>query len=289
MRAFLQSPLTLAFAAASLVVSCRAAVFTPGEVEVVVAQDAPKTVAFAVEELTNFLAQAFGVPVPVVYAATPGKKGIYLGDSEASRKAGIDVSTMSRDAFAIVSEKDRVFIAGRDDPKEDTHKAIYSKHTGVWAQLHEHATLFGVYEFLECWAGVRMYFPGELGTIVPRKAQIIVPEGRIDLAPDFLERNYSAYSDGIWYEGEDRDMRLLPARKLNYTRNRMQTLYIPCCHGSRGFDVQRRFSKEHPDYMALFKKKGELVRDLDPPSGAALPQLCRIRRVLRRHPLVCAW
>ena len=275
MRAFLQSPLTLVSAAVSLVVSCRAAVFTPGEVEVVVAQDAPKTVAFAVEELTNFLAQAFGAPVPVVSAATPGKKGIYLGDSEASRKAGIDVSAMKRDAFAIVSEKDRVFIAGRDDPKEDTHKAIYSKHTGVWAQLHEHATLFGVYEFLERWAGVRMYFPGELGTIVPRKAQIVVPEGRVDLAPDFLERNYSAYSDGIWYEGENRDMRLLPARKLNYTRNRMQTLYIPCCHGSRGFDVQRRFSKEHPEYMALFKKKGELVRDLDPGETAHHPgQLC---------------
>ena len=171
---------------------------------------------------------------------------------------------MKRDAFAIVAEKNRVLIAGRDDPKEDTHKAIYSKHTGVWAQLHEHATLFGVYEFLERYAGVRMYFPGELGTIVPQTARIVVPEGRIDVAPAFLERNYSAYSDGTWYDGAERDMPLLPARKLNYTRNRMQTLYIPCCHGSNGFRIQERFSKEHPEYMALFKKGDLLVRDLDP-------------------------
>ena len=149
--------------------------FTPGETEVVVAADAPKTVMFAVEELTNFLAQALGAPVPVADSATPGKKAIFLGDSEEARKAGIDVSAMKRDAFAIVAEPNRVLIAGRDDPKEDTHKAVYSKHTGVWAQLHEHATLFGVYEFLERYVGVRMYFPGELGTIVPRTARIVVP------------------------------------------------------------------------------------------------------------------
>lgn len=249
--------------------------FGPDETEVVVAADAPKTVLFAAEEMTNFLSRVFDSPVPIVTSATPGRKGIYLGDSDLSRKAGIDVSAMKRDAFAIVCEKGRVFIAGRDDPNADTRRAIYSPHTGVWAQLHEHATLFGVYEFLERYAGVRMYFPGELGTLVPFKAAVIVPEGRLDVAPALLERNYSAYSDGIWYEGEDREKTLLAARKLNYTRNRMQTLYIPCCHGTRGFDVQRRFSKEHPEYMALFKKKGELVRDLDPDEKAHHPgQLC---------------
>ena len=267
--------LLTAIAIGAFAVSGFSAVLAPGETEVVVAEDAPKTVLFAVEELTNFLAQAFGAPVPVVSAATPGKKAIFLGDSEEARKAGIDVPAMKRDAFAIVAEPNRVLIAGRDDPKEDTHKAIYSKHTGVWAQLHEHATLFGVYEFLERYAGVRMYFPGELGTIVPRTARIVVPEGRIDVAPAFLERNYSAYSDGTWYEGAERDMPLLPARKLNYTRNRMQTLYIPCCHGSNGFRIQERFSKEHPEYMALFKKGDLLVRDLDPAETRHHPgQLC---------------
>ena len=267
--------LLTAIATGAFAVSGFSAVLAPGETEVVVVEDAPKTVLFAVEELTNFLAQAFGAPVPVVSAATPGKKAIFLGDSEEARKAGIDVGAMKRDAFAIVAEKNRVLIAGRDDPKEDTHKSIYSKHTGVWAQLHEHATLFGVYEFLERFAGVRMYFPGELGTIVPRSAQIIVPEGRIDVAPAFLERNYSAYNDGIWYEGDERDMQLLPARKLNYTRNRMQTTYIPCCHGSNGFRIQERFSKEHPEYMALFKKGDMLIRDLDPAETRHHPgQLC---------------
>ena len=99
----MQRPLTLALAAASLAVSCRAAVFTPGETEVVVAADAPKTVLFAVEELTNFLARALGAPVPVADFATPGKKAIFLGDSEEARKAGIDVSAMKRDARRLAT------------------------------------------------------------------------------------------------------------------------------------------------------------------------------------------
>ena len=33
--------------------------------------------------------------------------------------------------------------------------------------FHEHATLFGVYEFLERFADCRFYFPGELGPSGP--------------------------------------------------------------------------------------------------------------------------
>ncbi len=45
-----------------------AATLEPGKTEVIVAPDAPKTVLFAAEELTNFLAQALGAPVPVATA-----------------------------------------------------------------------------------------------------------------------------------------------------------------------------------------------------------------------------
>lgn len=36
----------------------------------------------------------------------------------------------------------------------------------------ERATLFGVYEFLMRYAGVRMYFQGEPGTIIPKTAAL---------------------------------------------------------------------------------------------------------------------
>ena len=170
MKVILRSALTGALlATVAVATSCcgNALILAPDNTEVVIAPDAPKTVLFAVEELTNLLSQAYGCAVPVVTSPTPGKKGIYLGDSQWTRAAGIDVAALKRDAFTIVADASSVYIAGRDDPKEDTHNSVYSPHTGVWSQYHEHATLFGVYEFLERYAGVRMYFPGELGTIVP--------------------------------------------------------------------------------------------------------------------------
>ena len=177
MKVIMRSALTGALlATVAVATSCcgKALILAPGNTEVVIAPDAPKTVLFAVEELTNLLSQAYGCAVPVVTSPTPGKKGIYLGDSQWTRAAGIDVAALKRDAFTIVADASSVYIAGRDDTKEDTHHSVYSPHTGVWAQYHEHATLFGVYEFLERYAGVRMYFPGELGTIVPRTAGISV-------------------------------------------------------------------------------------------------------------------
>ena len=273
--------LILTVLAVALVAGCgKSLILVPEKTEVVIAPDAPKTVLFAVEEMTNLLSQVLGRPLPVVTAPTPGRNGIYVGDSEWVRKAGIDVAALKRDAFAIVADAQNVYIAGRDDPQEDTHKAIYSKNTGIWAQLHEHATLFGVYEFLERHAGVRLYFPGELGTIAPRAACVKVPQGRVTVAPDFTVRNYSAFSDGEYFEGTNRSMRLLAERKLNYNRNRMQTLYVPCCHGSNGFRIQSRFAKEHPEYMLLFKKGGKLVRDTDPNEKSHHPgQLCHSSKV----------
>ena len=274
-------PPSLVVAAWLAATAASAATLEPGKTEVVVAPDAPKTVLFAAEELTNFLAQALGAPVPVATAPTgEGRTPVFLGSNEWTRATGIDTAPMPRDAFAIVSREGAVFVAGRDDPVADTRRAIESPKAGVWAQLHEHATLFGAYELLERFAGVRMYFPGELGTIVPRADRIEIPEGRIDVAPDFLVRNYSNYDDGLWFEGEDRALYKHPLKKLNYVRQRMQTQYVPCCHGTSYFGLQRRFAAEHPEYFALWEKNGALVRDVDPAERHHHPgQLCHSSRV----------
>lgn len=223
----------------------------PGETEILIAPDAAPSVRFAAEELRDFLSKAFGRAVPVVTEARASARHVILGDNEWSRAAGIDVASLPRDAYVILANGGHVYVAGRDDPKADTRQAIESPVSGVWAQYHEHATLFGVYGFLERHAGVRMYFPGELGTIVPRKSAVVVPNGCEVVAPDFSQRNCCAFTDGVWYEGANRADELLPARKLNYNRQRLQTFLVPCCHGEQGFNLLTRFGKTHPEYFAL--------------------------------------
>lgn len=251
-------------------------VLMTGQTEVVVAPDAPKTVLFAADEMTNVLSQVFGEAVPIVTAPSAGRHGIYLGDSVWTRAAGIDVSRFPRDGFSIIAKGRDVFIAGRDDTRVDFYFSINSPVAGAWDLLNEHATLFGVYEFLERYAHVRFYFPGELGTVVPAAKSVSVPEGVFTDRPDFTVRRYAWSSDGVYFEGENRERPILPGRKLNYVRNRMATEYIPCCHGLNGFRVQQRFAQEHPEYMALFNKHDKgLVRDTDPNERSHHPgQVC---------------
>ena len=87
----------------------------PGTTEVVVAPDAPSTVRFAADEMTNLLAKTFGRSVPLVTAPTAGRQGIYLGANDWTRRAGIDVAGLKRDGFTIVAKGGNVYIAGRDD------------------------------------------------------------------------------------------------------------------------------------------------------------------------------
>lgn len=243
-------------AVTGVALSAAAVVLPAGKTEVVVGPQACPSVRFAAEEMTNLLSQTFGSPVEIVSAPRSGFVPIFLGDSEASRAAGAVTNGLKRDAFVIKAGNGQLHIVGVDDPKTDTRRAVWSKWTGVWDQLHEHATLFGVYEFLDRYAGVRMYFPGELGTIVPRKDRVEVPDGTETVTPDFLERNVSWFADGEYFEGEDRKAHLKGERKLNYQRNRMQTVYIPCCHGENGFNLLARFAESHPEYFVL-KANGE--------------------------------
>ena len=226
-----------------------AATFESGRTEIVIAKDAPKTVAFAAKEMKHFLDGVLGADVPIVNAPTAGKSPIFLGANEWTKAAGIDVAGLKRDAFRIVVTEKGAFVAGRDDPKADPERALVKN---VWSQLYERATLFGAYEFLEHFAGVRMYFPGELGEVVPRKEALAVPAADLTVAPEMPTRRYSVCNEGVWFEGEKRDVKSTwRGRWLNYYRLRAETSHVPFCHGLNHRGYLARFADTHPEYFAM--------------------------------------
>ena len=194
--------LTVAVAAlACCVAPCRALELTAENGEIVVATNACKVVRFAARELNGILTRTFGAALPVAERPSPGKVSVILGETEWSRAAGIDPSRLGRDGFFIRAEKDRIYIVGKDDPKEDLdHLLLGDKHHFQWT---ERATLFGVYELLERFAGVRLYFPDELGEIVPKLSAVAVPEGEFSVVPDCLIRKISCgyFPDAVWIDG----------------------------------------------------------------------------------------
>ena len=246
-----------------------AATLRTGKTEIVVAKNAPRTVKFAAREMKHFLDGVLSCDVPVVNAPTGARTPIHLGSDKWTRAAGISVDGLARDAFRIVVTDKAVFIAGRDDPKANPDRALGST---VWLQLYERATLFGVYEFLERYAGVRMYFPGELGEIIPRADRIDVPAADFTVAPDIPGRHYSYFGEGVWFEGEKRDEKSTgPLRWLNSYRLRMKTCHVPFCHGLSHRGYLRRFGESHPEYFRLNK---DGTRDMNLALGDRSGKLC---------------
>ena len=129
--------------------------------------------------------------------------------------------------------------------------------------------MFGVYAFLEDFAGCRFFFPGEFGTVVPQSACISVPVGEKTTAPVFTVRDpYIRYAKAAW-PGEtpamtDAERKALRVREcsLDWLRLRLQTERIPCCHGQNGFAYTDRFRETHPEYLRL-KKDGTRATELE--------------------------
>ena len=192
--------------------------------EIVVPADAPYATRLAADELNFFLAGALGAPLPVVAKRTAGKTAIELG-------GGVRVPS-GRDAYAIAASSNVVCIAGHDDDVVDVGKTAALPDEAPWQPCFRRGTLFGVYAFLERFAGVRMYFPGELGTCVPRAARIVVPEGRVEESPAFSVRRYG-YADGPVAADVLAGMDETAFKRLNWYRLRMETHHLRCCHGAK--------------------------------------------------------
>ena len=216
-------------------------------VEIVVPEKSPKTVVFAAEELKKSLGESLGGKIPVVNKPDNNKISIILGDNTLSRKAGISIKDIPRDGYIIKSLGKDIYILGQDDPKRNPVKLL---RTGSWPNYYERGTLFGVYDFLERIVGVRFYFPGKIGTVVPKHKSLKV--GKLDILnfPDFTARKFSKYS-GRWYEGNNRDFKFVPGKNLNFMRLRMATSVIPNCHGLARMGYLDRFGKSNPEYFAL--------------------------------------
>jgi len=215
-----------------------AVVLRPENVEVVCARRACSSVRFAADEMTNFLSRTFERTVPLVSSPTDGRVSVIVGTNAWSQAAGVRPERLRRDGYVVRAESNRVYVAGCDDPAVDMRNLLAArKH---WAFFTgERATVFAVYDFLDRFAGVRFYFPGEIGTIVPTRCEIRVPAGETTREPASVVREF--HQD---------------VQPLAYLRLGGQSKYTPCAHGLVGLNLQARFGQSHPEWFAL-------MRDLD--------------------------
>ena len=204
---------------------------------IVLAPKSTPTARFAAAELARFLSRALGCTIPVVSAPKAQGVAIAVGDSPYAKALGINTASFDRDGFAVKSGKNMIVIAGRDSGSGDP--ALKRDN------YFEHATLFGAYDFLERFCGVRFYFPGKFGEVVPRAASISVNAMDIYDRPDHFQRRSHEFSNK-WFDTENAK----GGPVLQDYRRRAQTFYVPCCHSLENSGYYRRFAKTHPEYFA---------------------------------------
>ena len=209
--------------------------------EIVVDEKASPTAKFAAEELRKYLVQSTGADIAVVNSPGKEKTAIVVGNGPLTIAAGIDVKKLPRDGFIIKSTGNSIFIAGRDDKR---YSPVTKKQS--WANYYERSTLFAVYDFLERFIGATFLFPGKIGTVIPKHVRLRVPEMDIYERPDNIVRTVS-WTSGKWYDDKDVSFQ----KRLNHCRLRLQSTYIPNCHGLGRMAYIERFGEEHPEYFAL--------------------------------------
>ena len=200
----------------------------------------PAAAKEALKELLLRLEQITGRKVVPVAKASGKVPAFYLGTCPEAEKLGLNPEKLDRDGFYIKTDGNRIFITGCDG--------------GTGTKIQK-ATLFGVYDFLERFAGVRYYFPGEIGTIVPKKKDWTLPSIDITERPDMQKRRIYCYpcarppldSSKYFYPGLNRK-NLMPPAWRNSTRKT-----LGANHGINALELGRRFSKTHPEYFALTK------------------------------------
>jgi len=217
--------------------------------EIVVPADAAPSVKFAGKEAAALLGRSFGSELKVLEKPTGKCPAIILGSPECAAKLGIDVNKLDRDGFVIRTFPGGVLIVGRDDPGK-----------GEKEILADHATIFGTYDFLERFAGMRFYLPGDYGTVIPKMTEWSLPAIDIYERPDFYQRSYTDW------QGTKKKVNGSEWSKdsllLTRLRNRQQTRKIYQCHSMRELNYGTRFGKTHPEYFAL-QSNGKRVIDMN--------------------------
>lgn len=213
--------------------------------EIVAPPSAAPIAKFAAQELADFMGKITGSKLKVLPKPTGKCPAFIIGDPQAARAAGIDLKNLDRDGFFIKTFKGNIIIIGNDSR---SNQALRDSFT-------ERGTVNGVYDFLERFGGVRFYFPGDMGTIVPVKKNWALPAIDIADRPDSQFRQiYCIELKELNKNKNDflpDSMKKLPVFRMTNFYQRMSTLRIPNCHGLAKLGLVQRFRKSHPEYFAL--------------------------------------
>lgn len=247
---------------------------------VIVIPDSPSAVVeYAGKELQDHIEKASGVRLEIVTEklAPESKSRIYLGPCEATRLMGISEKDLPENGFAIKVDEKEMYLVGKDgsaSPPLDDFGPM--------------GTLFAVYDWLDTDLHVKWLWPGETGTVVPKKERIVSEDRptKIHASPFIHTRLrfgggsvFGGWRGVISPEGRNKFIRDTSV----WLRRHRFVRIVSFEYGHAFEEYWDRFGKEHPEWFAL--RSDGLRAPLGPPQ---LVQMCVTNPGLHRQ-IVADW
>lgn len=208
---------------------------------IVLSPEPTKLESFAADELRAYIQKATGTELAIVAdtGVTDNETLICIGRNRFSAKLAASLTTAPTDAVRLKRDGSRLLLIGRDSPDVDPRK------TGNRTLGSQRGTLNSVYEFLERQLGVRWYWPGEAGEVVPKSDNLAIGEMDVEFAPHFIYRNSHQAQEVM-------DEQLTAADfHLWWLRQRLGGVEGNATANHSFNSYPARFGKDHPDWFAL--------------------------------------
>ncbi|MBN1674373.1 MAG: DUF4838 domain-containing protein [Kiritimatiellae bacterium] len=203
---------------------------------IVIRTNATRTVRYAVKELNEHLELSTGTKLPVAKDGEPVTgPTIQVGATELAERFGLAPRYLALDNWVVTRAGQAVIISGGDGEHEKD---------AVSNALVPFGTLYAAYEFLERVVGVRWYWPGDLGRVVPQHRDLTVAKVHWSGAPTFDAR--------FCFYGVHDDADLTTRDVWTWWRRMRRGTQGGSPIGMHAFnDWPGRFGKTHPEWFAL--------------------------------------
>ncbi len=210
-----------------------------GRAVIIVAEDAPEVTRYAAGELQTYIEKMSGATLDIIRVNDEADAGvaqiplttnlILVGESAFTNKRGLSADSLKPDGFRIITKPRTLIILGKDSPVTEPDASPCKSCKG---RLGDAGTLYGVYRLLEH-LGVRWFFPGEIGEVVPQMTTVAVHDLSIADAPYFASRLCYGL-DGDWLRRVGFGGTVFPGRTFHSFAN-----------------WHDKYHESHPEWFAL--------------------------------------
>lgn len=255
---------------------------------IAISENANKSVSFAAEELQKYIGKMSGAKLPILKIdesidlktfLSKNKNAIIVGENKYASELGVTAQGLKEDGYRIETKENALIILGRDSRNPDITLQMSHMRDTTNPRFNPDAilgctgTLYGVYGFLEE-LGIRWFYPGQFGEIVPTERNIVINNMEIRKEPFFKHR--AVWSARWPYTKEDTRWE----RQIGFGPG--EVMPDLTCHYFTSW--KEKYQKSHPEYFAVNGKTKNFNHICFNNSAARERMLQDIREFFISHP-----